>query len=54
MLNTSTRSSGVPAALLLAERVSLVSVTGKFDEDTQTWSTREFACAAAKKHNEDM
>lgn len=43
-----------PAALMLAEGVERVRVTGHFDLASQTWSDREYACASAKKHNEDM
>lgn len=43
-----------PAALLLAERVNRLHVEGHFDEASQAWSNRDFACASAKKHNEAM
>jgi hypothetical protein len=43
-----------PAALMLADAVERVHVTGHFDVASQTWSDREFACAGAKKHNEAM
>lgn len=43
-----------PAALMLAEKVELVEVEGRFDETSQTWSDRKFECAGAKKHNEAM
>lgn len=44
----------VPAVLLLSEAVEPVAVTGEFDVGRQTWSNRNFECAAAKKHNEAM
>lgn len=47
-------ASPAPAAFLLAEEVDVVSVPGAFDEASQTWSDRNFACAGAKKHNEQM
>lgn len=50
----STATTGVPAALLLAEIVETVHVDGHFDVVSQTWSDRAFACASAKKHNEAM
>lgn len=43
-----------PAALILAEVVAPVDVDGMFDPVSATWSNREFACAALKKHNEAM
>jgi hypothetical protein len=44
----------IPPTLLLAEPTEKIQVTGFYDSASETWSNREYDCAARKKHNEAM
>lgn len=43
-----------PAVLFLAEAVREEKGAGHYDETLATWSNRDYASAAAKKHSEAM
>ena len=52
--STEEKDRKVPPALLIAEEVRPVPMVGHYDEESQTWSNRNFDTAAQKKHNEQM
>jgi hypothetical protein len=48
------KNESFPITMFLAVEVVEVTVAGTYDTKTDTWSDRAYACAAEKKHNEEM
>jgi len=48
------RTRNCPAALFLASSPEQMTISGKYDKNSQTWSNRKFETAAEKKHHESM
>ena len=42
-----------PAAMAIAEKVTEENSSGHYDDNTKTWSNRNYDLAATKKKNED-
>jgi len=51
---TMRRTRNCPAALFLASSPEQMTISGKYDKNSQTWSNRKFETAAEKKHHESM